>query len=233
MNSKIIFFGLLYSTLISSAFSQKPPLDFDIDYQILNTNNRASAVILMEIHNPSHETIYMWLEGWRIENASVMGENIFLKQPLFSGAISNTLYFYDQRLTKNSSLSTATDNFSSNSDSTCCFIKKVPPKGHFQISILTADDDILKLLKNVPKDEIRILYYYAFATEMPKNRKQSLESDRMAPFMPFNFMSIQFEKDSLGYKHLIPIPRNRNIPYVDPFDFAGEQIPGRVILSCE
>lgn len=159
-----IWIVLAFVLTIGNAMAQTPPLEFKFDYQLASLDSNEYLALTIMVSNTSSSSLYYWLQNWRLTNSIKGEENIYVKEPIGRGAISNSLFIFDKRLEKSRTHSSSTDVFYNDFVPSYYLLKFIAPGESFVINVVTRDAGLIDVIKSTPRNQLLAKYYYAFQT---------------------------------------------------------------------
>ena len=154
-------FTVIFLTTVT-AICQRDPIDVQLYHQLSAFQYNEYFTLTIRLKNISSDSIYYWMQNWKVKAATNNGQNIFTEEPIGKGAVSNSLFFFDNRVQKSKKHSSITDNYYSDFKPECDLLKLIPPEGVFIINLVIQDSNIINLINKTPDDQLRIKYYYAY-----------------------------------------------------------------------
>jgi hypothetical protein len=155
--------------ITTTAVCQESPLDFTLHHQLSTFQDKEYFTVTIRLQNSSSDSIYYWVQNWKVTGATSNGQNVFIDEPIGKGAVSNTLFFFDNRIEKSKTYSNITDNYYSDFVPKCDLLKPIPPQGMFVINLVIQDSSIIDLVKRTPADQLYVKYYYSFGAAVYKD----------------------------------------------------------------
>lgn len=134
--------------------------------RIFSFQNIEYAVLKISYKNSGIDTIYFWVQNWKLHYLDNDDVGIFKNCPYqLNGSILNAITFFTD-ISALKSIWLSTDRYPDDTLANCSFIKKIPPDETFYSNIIIADSTLLSYLKTHKPKDILIHYSYIYDSKL-------------------------------------------------------------------